>query len=43
MKYILLIALILTPLAFIGMSKQSKGMDVAETIKTEKPDMIADE
>lgn len=38
MKYILLIALILTPLAFMGMSKQSKGMDVADTIKTEKPD-----
>jgi peptide-methionine (S)-S-oxide reductase len=38
MKMLLLIALILTPLAFLGWVKQSKGMEVAGTIKTEKPD-----
>lgn len=37
MKYILLIALTLTSLTLIGITNQSKGMDVADTIKTEQP------
>ncbi len=40
MKYILLLALILTPLAYVSFIKQSKGMDVATTIKTTKPDNL---
>lgn len=40
MKHVLLIVLILTPLAFLGFINQSKGMDVADTIKTEKPDNL---
>lgn len=40
MKHILLITLIITPLAFLGFVNQSKGMDVAETVKTEKPDNL---
>lgn len=40
MKYILLLALILTPLAYLSLTKQSKGMEVAETIKTKIPDNL---
>ena len=40
MKHILLITLALIPLFYIGLTKQSKGMEVADTIKTEKPDNL---
>ena len=40
MKYILLLALTLTPFIYFGLTTQSKGMDVAQTIKTEKPDNL---
>lgn len=40
MKYILLMTLILTPLIFLGTTKQSKGMEVADSIKIEKPDNL---
>jgi peptide-methionine (S)-S-oxide reductase len=39
MKYIVLFSLFLSiSLIFMGFSPQSKGMEVSETIKTEKPD-----
>lgn len=41
MKYIALFSLFLTlSLVFMGIGNQSKGMDVADTIKTEKPDNL---
>ena len=38
MKSLLLIALILTPLAFLGLAGKSKSMEIAQTVKTVKPD-----
>ena len=41
MKYIVLFSLFLSiSLIFMGFSAQSKGMEVADTIKTEKPDNL---
>ncbi len=41
MKYILIITLLLiAPLFYFGTIKQSKGMDVADTIKTTQPDNL---
>ena len=40
MKYIILFALIIAPLAYFGLTKQSKGMEVATTIKADKPDNL---
>ncbi len=40
MKYFILLAVILTPVAYFGLTGQSKGMDVADTIKTEQPDNL---
>jgi len=40
MKHLLLIAFLALPLAYFGLISQSKGMEVAKTIKTEKPDNL---
>ena len=40
MKHLILLSLILMPFIYFGLTTQSKGMDVAETIETVKPDNL---
>ena len=40
MKHLILLALIVMPLTYFGLTSQSRSMEVADTIKTEKPDNL---